>query len=223
MTLAAEPKVMWRTGDSGVLVAPSATVPSPGQGGGEVDRDLILEAVDSFYFYTSGGGNQMTGFNAVNGSEPFTFSISGQLPSGLEFLPNSNGLAGNQAVIKGKPTQADANGRAVTVSVVDANGKTAQRTVRIGALGSPMMLDGSTRPVFTVGQSTSWTYQTQNAVGAVTYRLFGRLPAGIALDTANGRLMGAATPGSEGTYNLSIQAVDSLGQAAMLVLTITVS
>ncbi|MBP7831910.1 MAG: putative Ig domain-containing protein, partial [Candidatus Pacebacteria bacterium] len=54
-----------------------------------------------------------------------------------------------------------------------------------------------------------------NSQGAVTYELVsGVLPSGLTLNTATGSIVGTSTASSSGTYNFSIQAIDTVAQSA---------
>lgn len=149
----------------------------------------------------------------VGGTSPFTFSVSGAFPPGLQLDP----ATGN---ISGTPTAGGSF--TFTPSIIDASSATASAPVTLIIVALAPTITTSSLPNGTVG--TPYVATTLAASGgAAPYSWTaptGTLPAGLTLTTA-GVLSG--TPTVAGSSNVTIQVIDSLGQAGTKTFTIVVT
>ena len=77
--------------------------------------------------------------------------------------------------------------------------------------------------VFRIGLQGKIGFEIVNAKGSVNWKLLeGSLPTGMMLDLRSGEIIGAPTPGSEGTYVVQLMVTDSEGKAAARVIEIEV-
>jgi large repetitive protein len=143
--------------------------------------------------------------NATGGLGRHTWSLVGDaaLPAGL-VLDRSTG------VISGTPTASGAF--PVQLTVTDESGVTATMTVRL-VLARKLLITQTRLPAALRGKP----YRVRpGASGGIDPRRWtiasGRLPRGVALDTATGVLTG--TPRRAGTFRFSLQVRDRLGATA---------
>lgn len=224
VTSAAEPHVMWRTSDSGLLsVDPLATPSNPGSpttppGPGE--QPLVMETQSANYFFTKGVAVSNAWFRVSNGIMPIQLTMSGSLPAGLSFMTNST--KDGFAEIIGTPTSSLVTSSDITVTAVDAAGKTLSRTLTVSLNFFPFAIAAPHNLVAKTGVATMFTFPLVNAQGRVAFMLSGALPQGLVLDPS-GRIMGVASPGTAGLYNFAIRAQDQTGQIAQVTIMLTVT
>lgn len=152
----------------------------------------------------------------AGGSTPYSFSVSGTLPAGLA-------LNASTGAITGTPT-ATSPERTFSVTVVDAGGRTAVASVKITISAAPTscQLSGYTNVVGTIGQPIpTQVPSTAGCTGTVVFSVSPTLPAGLSLDSGNGRLSGTPQSASSGTY--IITATDGLGSTDTRTITISVT
>lgn len=144
-------------------------------------------------------------FNAGGGAAPYTYSLTGALPSGLSFDATTGTLSGTPTSTGAYP---------VSVTATDSStgsgpfSITKNYTVTIAA--PTITLSPSTLPATTIGVAYPVTSITASGgIGPYTYSLVsGSLPAGMTMSSA-GTLSG--TPTSAGTYAITVVATDSHG------------
>jgi hypothetical protein len=144
------------------------------------------------------------GFSATGGKAPYSFAVSGTLPTGLSL--SSNGA------LSGTPTAA-ANA-SFTVTVTDADRITASGTYSLAIVAAAIKLspNGGELAKGMAGEQYSQPITATGGVGATTFSLVsGTLPKGMSLNLSTGELTGPLEIGSEGDYSFVLQARDSTG------------
>jgi large repetitive protein len=149
--------------------------------------------------------------SATGGFGTKAWRLEGNLPRGLTFDPRTGAITGTPKAPGSFP---------VKVAVTDSEGRTA--AVDLTIVVSPRLMLPAThlKPA-----QTGRLYQARitviGGVGGTTFKLLtGRLPAGIHLNPTTGALSGK--PRQPGTYQLVIEARDTLGAAAQRVFVLTV-
>ena len=134
---------------------------------------------------------------ASNGKAPYTWSLTGTLPTGLTFSEVS-GVWG----IRGTPSEAGT--RSLTFQLTDANGKTASRTLSL-TITAPLALTTASLPDTYEGRAYDQTLTATGGRGSYTFdRAAGALPGGLSLSPA-GRISGTvATGATTGTFTARV-------------------
>ena len=147
---------------------------------------------------------------ATGGLEPYTWSVIGVLPPGLE-------LDQNTGEIRGVPTTAGTF--SFTVQVTDSSGNTAGKPFAItpppssGSSGSPY-----TGPIVVAPPTDPDTPSS----GCTNYAVVsGTLPDGLTLDPATGVITGS--PSVPGIYNFVVQCTTGTNQIATKAFSITIT
>ncbi len=135
------------------------------------------------------------------GVTPYTWSVAGALPTGLNLSSTSGAIAGT-------PTQAGASN--FTIVLKDSSSQSTQKSfsTTIAAAGiKPLIISTTSLPVPAVQQFYSQSLQASGGTSPYTWTLAaGDLPDGIAL-SSSGQLAG--TPTSSGQYSFTVQVRDS--------------
>src|SRR5512140_1412215 len=175
----------------------------------EIYAVLAFAAGDPGDAYVGSGFNYL--FNATGGLTPYTWSASSGLPPGLTFT-----TAGNAGSLLGTPTSAGTY--AFTVTVSDALGQTATRSVQMAvytppAIANTAMADGS------IGQGYSQSLVATGGKAPYTFSIAsGALPAGLAL----GATAITGSPTAAGSSTFTLQVSDANGHTATAPFTITI-
>jgi hypothetical protein len=151
---------------------------------------------------------------ASGGTPPHTWTLdSGVLPAGLNFTA--------QGAIGGVPTASGLS--PVTVSVHDARGRTATRTLDLAiapAAGGSPFVAVSFAPNGTAGEPFAWNLTAVGGYPPFVWTVVsGALPSGVSL-TPDGSVSGS--PDAVGNYTFTVQATDIHNQTANATFTIEV-
>ena len=144
------------------------------------------------------------------GIAPYTWTVtSGNMPAGLSL--SSSGL------ITGTPLAAAAGSTNVTFQLKDAGSPIALTTAKTLTLAitpaPPITFSGVLPPTGTYNQAYAGSAAATGGLGTLTYSVAsGALPTGLTLNAATGAVAGTTTVA--GTYNFTIQAYDTFGDAA---------
>ncbi|MGH2729064.1 MAG: S8 family serine peptidase [Actinomycetota bacterium] len=141
---------------------------------------------------------------ATGGTPPYTWSVTGALPDGL----NLNASTGE---ISGTPTTPGTSTFGVEMSDDDSPAKSDTKSLSI-KVGTAVEITTTSLADGTAGQSYN---QTLAATGGETPYTFGlatgALPAGLTLNASTGVISG--TPTTPGTYDLAAQVTDAASPA----------
>ena len=140
----------------------------------------------------------------AGGVAPYSYVVSGALPSGVSF-------DGSNGTFSGTPTQAGSF--ALTVDVTDSTtgtpGSVVQNyTLQVASPTLSLTPAAGNLPATTAGSTYQVDFSAGSGVAPYAFAVSaGSLPAGLALDAASGRLAG--TPTVVGTFSFSVTATDS--------------
>lgn len=154
--------------------------------------DALPEAIQNCSYATS--------LSASGGTLPYTWYVSGPLPSGLT-LSSSGTLAGLLIDIRAAYP--------IPICVKDANGGRACAT-RTLQVRPALTLQSAALPSVEKNVPFAYRVSAEAAQGAPTFTAVGSLPSGITLE-GDGLLSGRIQ--AAGIYSLIIQATDLIGQA----------
>jgi hypothetical protein len=135
-----------------------------------------------------------------------TFGTPTGLPSGMRFMPNSDGTA----TLSGTPAVAPG---AYPFNVVAMNGQ-GQPVTQVFTLivATPPLITSPASATFLVGKPGSFKVTTTaGIVNPTTLKETGTLPGGVKFSPATGVLSGTPLAGSAGTYTFSITASNATG------------
>jgi hypothetical protein len=161
-------------------------------------------------------GNVGTAYNApvtaTGGTSPYTWTVSsGALPAGLAL--SSGG------VISGTPTAAGTS--TFTLTVTDSSGGTSSLTYAVSVAGA-FAITTTSLPNGAQGVAYTATLAATGGTAPYTWSILsGLLPVGVGLSTATGTVSG--TPTTSGSYNVTVQALDSAGQMASKALSFVIA
>ncbi len=148
---------------------------------------------------------------AVGGSPPYSWSVSGLEPSGLALTPNTGELSG---------TPRTAGEFALAVIVTDQQKTAVATTLTFTATGSGPQIVTTELPDATVGSGYSAQFTGEGGATPYTWKLTGSAAAGLSLDAATGVLSG--TPTSAGEFKIEAQLTDQEGATATKSLALTI-
>ena len=149
----------------------------------------------------------------TGGRGPDTFAVSaGALPAGLTLDP-ATGVISGTATTTG-PT-------AFTVTVTDADGRTATRSLTVGVT-DPITFPTTALPDGTTGTTFTQSVAATGGTAPLTYAVSaGALPGGLTLNPATGALTGSPT--APGTYTFTVTATDAAGAQGSQTFTLVVA
>ena len=140
----------------------------------------------------------------AGGVAPYSYVLSGALPSGVSF-------DGSSGTFSGTPTQAGSF--ALTVTTTDSTtgtpGSVVQNyTLQVASPALSLTPAAGNLAETTAGSTYQVVFAASSGVAPYTFAVSaGTLPAGVVLDAASGRLAG--TPTAAGNFSFSITATDS--------------
>lgn len=145
-------------------------------------------------------------FSTTGGVGPYTYAVSGTLPAGVS-------LSG--ATLSGTPTAPGSYSFTITATDTGASGVgapfTTSRAYTLEVAAPTLTLTPATLPASTAGTVYTQALSANGGVAPYSFALSaGTLPAGLTL-TSSGTLAG--TPTEAGTFNVSVTATDTYGQA----------
>lgn len=155
-------------------------------------------------------------FTASGGSNSFSYAITGTLPAGLTFSGNT---------ISGTPTAPGSYPITITATDTVLTGAGAPFSIAqnytIDVPAPTITVDPATLPDTTAGLAYSQTLTANGGVSPYAFTVTaGALPNGLALSTG-GALSGTTT--TSGTFNFTVTATDTYGQAASRAYTVVVA
>ncbi|RJS21998.1 endonuclease [Corallococcus sp. H22C18031201] len=149
---------------------------------------------------------------AVDGKAPRTFTVTGALPSGLSLS--------SEGSLSGVPSTSG-TGLSVALTVTDANGRTASRTVALSIYTAPTVTSASL-PIAVLGQPYSATLTASGGKTGLSWAVTsGGLPVGLSL-SSSGVLSGTPT-GDAATFSATFTVTDANGHTASRALTLTLT
>ncbi|VVE00625.1 IPT/TIG domain-containing protein [Pandoraea commovens] len=137
---------------------------------------------------------------ATGGAMPYTYVMTGTLPTGLSFNPTTG-------TISGTPTQTSA-GTSVTLSATDANHFSASIGYSLRVLGPNLNITTSSLAVGTLGVAYTQGISVSGANAGYTVTATG-LPNGLQLTQSGGNYSITGTPTAAGAFSVTIRLDDS--------------
>ncbi len=141
---------------------------------------------------------------AIGGTEPYTWSIDGNLPDGLELDSDTGVISGNSTA------EGDYE---FTVQVEDSSDPVLSSTEEFSidietAARAALEITPTSLPDGEVGEAYTATLEATEGTEPYTWSISdGSLPDGLTLDSATGVISG--TPTTEGDYSFTVQVQDS--------------
>ena len=154
-----------------------------------------LTIVNSSFPTGAVGQSYAQALSATGGTQPYTWSATGQIPPGL--VVNSVGTISGTPTIGGTYT--------FTLIVVDARQTTASKALSIVISGpgpAPLTVTTTTLPSGAVGQSYSQTLAATGGTPPYQWAAGTGFPAFLTLDAATGTISG--TPTAAGTFSFPV-------------------
>lgn len=156
-------------------------------------------------------------FTALGGNAPYTYSLSGTVPSGLSFNSSTGTLSGTPVQTGSFPltvTAADSSTGTGAPFSVSAN-------YTLNVAPPAIVIAPASLPVGGVGSAYSQTVTASGGIAPYTFAVVaGSLPAGVTLSSA-GVLSGTPTAG--GSFNWTVTATDAGSMTGAHAYTMTIS
>ena len=150
----------------------------------------------------------------TGGTPPFTWSVTGTIPPGLNFDSAIGGISGT-------PTTAGTFNFTAQVTDNLSQSDTQALSIII-VLPAPPTITTATLPNGTIASAYSQTVQATGGTGTLTWMISaGSLPPGLnPINSSTGQITG--TPTTAGTFSFTVRATDTLNQFDDQALTITI-
>jgi large repetitive protein len=189
--------------------------------------DFVLQSVGSssaptFTSPATATATTGTGFDfqvTTSGPDNPTLTENGAMPGGLSFVDNGDGTA----TISGTPA-AGAGGIYTLTFTATSSGGTTKQVFQLTVDQAPSITSAASKTV-TVGKSFKFTVKT-SGYPAATLSESGALPGGVTFKRKSGGkalISGTPASGSQGTYDITINASNSVGPGASQSFTLTVA
>jgi uncharacterized repeat protein (TIGR01451 family) len=140
------------------------------------------------------------------GTGPFTFTLDGSLPTGLNLNASTGEISGTPSTSSGSPFN-------FTLTATDANNCTGSRaySITINPPACPtIIVNPESLPSGTVGQSYNQTISATAKSGTFTFAVTsGELPPGLKLNSLTGQLAGVPMTANGSPFNFTVTATDS--------------
>ncbi|MNU48755.1 putative Ig domain protein [compost metagenome] len=164
--------------------------------------DIVGETAVEFVQYAAGQAL----YPAVSAIGAVTYSISPDLPAGLNFDTAAGTISGTSDV--------EVAASSYTITAVDSKGGTLGTATKAISLKinarEPLTVSGADSFKFVQHADGKLAFDTTNAIGAVTYSISPDLPTGLVLNTTDGSISGTATV-KQDAVNYVLTAVDEKG------------
>jgi large repetitive protein len=170
----------------------------------------ISSANSTNFTVGTNGSFQLT----ATGYPPATYSESGTLPAGLSF----NTVTG---LLTGTPLANTGGTYTLQFQATNAAGSSSAQTFTLIVLQDPAITSANAA-TFTAGDFGSFNV-TSTGYPAPTYEETGGLPDGVTFNDTTGVFSGTPAAGSEGTYMITIIAMNGVDTNAMQTFTLTVN
>ena len=157
------------------------------------------------------GSPYSTACVAVNGTQPYTFSLAAgtALPTGLSINPTTG-------VVSGRPTTASSNNFTLQVQDTSIPALAAKQIVRFRVASAVLVITTVRLPNGNVALPYSGNPLAEGGTGPYHWTLSaGSLPTGLALNASTGAVTGKPT--LAGAYSFTLQVSDSSGTPATAV------
>ncbi|HUK90091.1 MAG TPA: putative Ig domain-containing protein, partial [Blastocatellia bacterium] len=159
---------------------------------------------------TAGAAYTSTQFSQTGGVGTTTFSLSGALPTGMNFT--SAGL------LFGTPTKTGSY--PITVTATDSNGCTGVRSLTLVINCQVITVGPKTIPAAVQNEAYHAQFTQSGGIGAVTFSTASALAAGLTL-SSSGLLSGTPTVG--GSFSITVTAIDSNGCTGQVTVTLNIT
>ncbi len=140
------------------------------------------------------------------GTGPYTFTLDGSLPPGLNFNASTGEISGTPTTSSGSPFN-------FTLTATDANNCTGSRaySITINPPACPTItVNPESLPSGTVGQFYNQTISVSAKSGTFTFAVTsGELPPGLTLNSLTGQLAGVPMTANGSPFNFTVTATDS--------------
>ncbi len=163
------------------------------------------------------GKSYSTTLAATGGHTPYTWTLTGILPSGLSFDPSTGVLSG---------TTTASGVYSLTSVVTDADGRSTSKSFNL-TVTQPLAISAAVLPAQTMLQS--YPSQTLVATGGtptyVNWTYSGQFPPGLQLNSSTGVISDASgsTPYKPGVYTFTVSVADADSVSATRSFTITIN
>lgn len=153
------------------------------------------------------GDPYLATLKGYGGIDPYTWILSGSLPTGISADVDSNGFF----VFSG--TSTDVGHFPISVTLMDSEGRSVVQDFDLFVTSLPLTISGHL-PDGTVGGSASYAYTISGGFGTKTVTVVsGAMPAGTSVSSV-GVVSGTYTTGASNSWRLRVE--DSLGAQAFL-------
>ena len=150
---------------------------------------------------------------ASGGTPPYTWAVTGTLPTGLT-------LNASTGVISGTPTAVATS--SFTVNVTDAASGTAKQALSI-TTAVALTVTPATLPNAVVGTAYTQKFTAAGGKAPYTFALTGTLPAGFTFTAATATITGTAPAAESGSFTITVTDASSRTVTLSLTLTATVA